>query len=137
MLFNLHLSRPEPYERPNFGAGAFGRSAQTYASPQQAWRAAQPRNDFAQHTYSPPRAYGGSTYGGTYGNRAFAEPRQEKSGGFHLFGGGHNSEKAYGGYKAPSYKSPKGYGGGSGFKEHSHGSSHSSGGGHHGGGHKL
>jgi hypothetical protein len=130
-------ARPESYDRSGYGSSFYGHSGQTYTSPQQTWRApqaAQPRNDFAQRSYSAPRpysGYGGSTYGGTYGNRAFAEPKPEKSGGFHLFGG-HNSEKSYG-----SYKAPKNYGGG--FKEHSHGSSHSSGGGggHHGGGHRF
>jgi len=97
-----------------------------YASPQQTWRAPmQQRNDFAQRSYQSDRSY--STYGGS---RNFAEARAEKSGGSHFFGGGHNSEKSYGSFKAPknSFKEPKAP------KEHSPGGGHS-GGGHSGGGH--
>jgi hypothetical protein len=87
---------------------------QAYASPQQYARAPMTtyqRNEFAQHSYTEPRSYGGS--------RSFAEsaPRQERSS--HMFGGGHSSYHAP---KAP--KAPKMSGGG-----------HHGGGGHGGGGH--
>jgi len=90
---------------------------QAYASPQQYSRAPMStyqRNEFAQHSYAEPRSYGGS--------RAFAEsaPKQERTGGSHLFGGGHGSFHAP---KAP--KAPKMSGGG-----HHGGGGH--GGGHHG-----
>jgi hypothetical protein len=119
-------------ENPNRAyAGSYGRPAtqnyaynraqpvmparpQAYASPQQYARAPMStyqRNEFAQHSYAEPRSYGGS--------RAFAEsaPKQERSSGSHMFGGGHSSYHAP---KAP--KAPKMSGGG-----------HHGGGGHSGG----
>jgi Protein of unknown function (DUF3300) len=110
--------RPAPqsyaYNRPQTVMPA---RPQTYASPQQYPRAPMStyqRNEFAQHSYAEPRSYGGS--------RSFAEnaPRQEHSGGSHMFGGGHGSFHAP---KAP--KAPKMSGGG-----HHGGGGH--GGGHHG-----
>jgi hypothetical protein len=135
-------SHMQSYERPGYGSSFSGRSGSAFGSAQAyagrpAPYATPQRNDFAQRS----QQFGGQSYGGdrsAYNNRAFAESRPEKSGGFHFFGGGQSSERSRGSYKAPSYKAPKGYGGG-GFKEHSsHGSSHSGGGGgHHGGGHRL
>jgi hypothetical protein len=111
-----------------------GRPSASYASPQQSWRTpSEQRNDFAQRSYQPQRSYlsdrSYSTYGGS---RNFAEARPEQSGASHFFGGGHNSDRSYGSYKAPknSFKEPKAP------KEHSHGGGHSGGGGHHGGGHR-
>ena len=121
-------------ENPNRAyAGSYGRPApqnyaynraqpvmparpQSYASPQQYSRAPMStyqRNQFAQHSYAEPRSYGGG--------RGFTEnaSRQERSGGGHMFGGGHGSYHAP---KAP--KAPKMSGGG-----------HHGGGGHGGGGH--
>ncbi len=122
--------RPQPYARP--GYGFYGRSPQTYASPQQTWRAPAPipqRGEFGQRSYFGDRSYPAPAI------RGFTEPRvkPEHSGGFHLFGR-HDGERSYGGSRAP-----KSFGGGREFKEHSHGGGHSGGGGHfgghHGGGH--
>jgi hypothetical protein len=136
---NYAYSRPQPAMTAR--EQAYGRSSGFQSSYQQAYasRPAMPyantqRNEFAPRSYSPAPSYSenrGSSYGGSaYGNRAFAESKPEKSGGFF---GGHNSEKSYGSYKAPksSFKEPKAP------KEHSHGGGHSGGGGHHGGGHRL
>jgi hypothetical protein len=107
----------QPGRQGGYGQAFSGRPSAPYTAPQ--------RNEFAQRSYSNERSYAG--YGGSaYGNRAFAEARPEKSGGSHFFGGGHSSDKSFGGYKAPknSFKAPKAP------KEHSHG-----GGGHSGGEH--
>ena len=116
-------SRPQqPYSRPGFGyetgsgyrgapTGNYGsRPAPAYSVPQQAYRAPASgfqRGDFAERS------------SGSYGGRGFEgySGRQEKSGGFHPFGGGHMHEP-----KAP--KPPK---------DSSHG--HSERGGHFGGRH--
>jgi hypothetical protein len=56
--------------------------------------------------------------------------KNDRSGGFHLFGGGNNSSKGFGGERAPknSYKAPKSFGGG---HEKAPKMSHSGGGGGH------
>lgn len=116
-----NYGRPAPrnyaYNRPQSVMPA---RPQPYSSPQQFARAPMStyqRNEFAQHSYAEPRSYGGS--------RSFAEsaPKQERSGGFHMFGGGHGSYHAPKEPKAP--KAPKMSGGG-----HHGGGGH--GGGHHG-----
>ena len=116
---------PQSYARPGYGSGFYGgtgqayggRSGGVYGSPQQGWRApaAAPRNDFGQRAYPAPRS--------APMNRSFGgySAKPERSGGFHLFGGGHNSGRSFGGGKAP-----KSSGGG----KHS-----GVGGGHSGGGH--
>jgi hypothetical protein len=127
-------AREQAYARSGYGSGFYGGSPQSYArpydSPRQARRApapAQQRGDYAQRSYSGERSYSASAgrgFGESYGKPA-------RSGGFHLFGGGHNAEKSYGGGRAPkSYSSGKGF-----SKGHSGGGGHS--GGHHGGGHRL
>jgi len=97
--------RPQSYARSGgYGNSFYGNSTQAYSgrpampyAGQQSYRApVYQRNDFAQ--------------------RAYAEPRQERSGGMHMFGGGHGEEH----FKAPKApKAPK---------------MSSGGGGHHGGG---
>jgi hypothetical protein len=130
---NYAYNRPQPAMTAR--EQAYGRSSGYQGGYQQAYASPQ-RNDFAQRSYSSAPSYTqnrGSAYGG-YSNRAFAESKPEKSGGSGFFGGGRNSEKSYGSYKAPksSFKAPKAP------KEHSHsGGGHSGGGGHHGGGHRL
>jgi hypothetical protein len=123
-------AREQANGRPGYGSGFQGGGyQQAYGGRPAMPYASQQRNDFAQRTYAGNGSH--SNYGGSaYGNRAFAESKPEKSGGFF---GGHNSEKSYGSYKAPksSFKGPKAP------KEHSHGGGHSSGGGHHVGGHRL
>jgi hypothetical protein len=106
--------RPQSYARPansyygNSGQSYGARPSPAYASPQQSWRSPSPvatsrPGDYAQRGYSPSRFY--------LGERAYASPapipmsrgyaqspsRAQQSGGFHLFGGGHNSERSYGG----------------------------------------
>lgn len=110
-------ARPQPYGRPGYASGFYGRSTQAYASPQQAWREpTSQRGDFGQRYSSAPAG------------RAFTEynARPQHAGGFHLFGGGHGGEKSYGGGHAPKFSS--------GGKHTGGGGGHS--GGHHGGGHQ-
>ena len=129
--------RSQTYDRS--GSSFYGRSGSTDGSPQTYSRpapyAAPQRNDFAQRSQFGGQSYGGDR--GGYNNRAFAESRPEKSGGFHLFGNHNGSQQSY-----RSYKAPKSYGGGGRqFKQSSHGGGHSggghSGGSHHGSGHRL
>ncbi len=117
----------QAYARPGYGSSYYGGSAQTYnygrsgygyGSPQQAWRSpstSMQRGAYDQRAYAAPSS------------RGFMQsaPKQERSGGFHLFGGG---SEHYGGGKPP-----KSFGGGG---KHSgggggHSSSHSGGGHHH------
>jgi hypothetical protein len=127
-------ARPQPYARPGYASGFYGGSPQSYArpyaSPRQATRAPAPtqqRSDYALRSYPGARSYSASA-GRGFGE-SYAKPA--RSGGFHLFGGGHNAGKSYGGGHAPkSYSSGKGS-----SKGHSGGGGHS--GGHHGGGHRL
>jgi len=125
--YNRMPARPQQsYARPGYASGFYGGAGQGYAnrpgsvysSPQQNWRSAAPvqqRGGFAQRSYAAPAG------------RGFMESpgRQEHSGGFHLFGGGHSAAKSYGGGHAP-----RSFGGG----RHSGGGGHS--GGHSGGGHR-
>ena len=138
-------ARPQSYSRPsnsyygNSGQSYGARPSPTYASPQQSWRSPSPiatshPGDYAQRGYSASRSY--------LGERAYASPapmpmsrgyaqspaRAQQSGGFHLFGGGHNSERSYGGSAPKSFHAEKAP------KEHSHGGGHSGGG--HSSGHR-
>jgi uncharacterized membrane protein YgcG len=139
-------ARQQADARSGYGSGFYGSSPQTYPrrpstgydNPQQNWRASAPgpqRGDIGQRSYPGERSYSASA------GRGFAEPpaKSARSGGFHLFGGGHNAEKSYsygGGHAPKSYSSGKSYrGGGKSFsKSHSGGGGHS-GGHHHGSGH--
>jgi hypothetical protein len=120
--------RPQTYARPGgYGSGFYASQPRVYSSPQQTWRApasTYQRNDFAQRSYVD-RSYGNQ---GSYsGGRGFAEsaPKQERSGGFHMFGGNHGERSFHSSYKAAKMpKAPKMSGGGH------HGGGH--GGGHHG-----
>ncbi len=132
-------SAPQSFERPAYRSGFYGETGQNYgnrpgsvnSSPQQNWRspATAPRNDFASR--------------GDFNQRAFSAPRSapmarsfqsysakpEKSGGFHLFGGGHSSGNSYG-HSFGGGKAPKSFGGGS-HGGGGHSSSHGSSGHHH------
>jgi hypothetical protein len=145
-----YAARPQAYaERQQYdarsynGAGMYGRSpnAYNYANRPSQNYAERPGTAYANPyrapayqapayrapQYESPRAYS-SRPSESYGN-AFA--RNEKSGGFHLFGGSRDS-------RGSSYRAPKNYGGG--HESHSFGHekapkmSHG-GGGHSGGGH--
>lgn len=127
---------PEPI-RQGYGSGFVGRpgegygyrSGGGYANPTPAFRApsAPQRDNFGERFAQPSMG------------RGYSEPKAEKSGGFHPFGGGRNSEFAYGGGKMPKNfggeKMPKNFGHekmpkAPHFSGHGH-----SGGGHSGGGH--
>jgi len=92
---------PQSYARPGYGSSYYGGTSQAYdgrmggyGSPQRGWRApAVP----AQHGGFEQRAYVAP------GGRGFmgSEARPRRSGGLHMFGGGHGSERAFGGGKAP------------------------------------
>jgi len=136
-------ARPQTYSRPGgYGSGFDGRGGQSFARPaspysyggQQGWRTPEStyqRNDFAQRSYAEPRSYSG--------NRGYAEAyaRPEKSGGMHLFGGGHSGGDEHFAYKAPKMPKPMKaphMSGGGGFGGGHHGGGGGFGGGHHGGG---
>jgi hypothetical protein len=109
-------ARPQPgYEqrsfssqvpsRPGYGSSFLGgRSGAYYAGAQQSWHATEQRSfashGFGQQASSPPR---NSFF--SHGNSAYAY-KPERSGGFHLFGGGNRSPH----FSAP--KPPKSFGGG-------------------------
>ncbi len=115
----------QAYARPGYGSGFYSGAGQTYGygrqqgssygAPQRSWRA--PSMPSQRGGYEQQRSFAATP------SRGFMQsaPKQERSGGFHLFGGGHGSEHSFGGGKPP-----KSYGGGGG-----HSSSHSSGGHHH------
>ena len=122
-------AREQADGRSGYGPSYYGGSPRTYPNrpapayriPEQNWRASatvQQRGDSAGRSYLGERSYS------TSAGRGFAESstRPARSGGFHLFGGGH---KSYGGGHAP-----KSYGGG-----RATGKGHSGGGGHSGGHH--
>jgi hypothetical protein len=117
------VNRPQPYAvrpeqavRPGYGSGFANRPGDFYGAPMQSYRAPAPgsqRGDPGQRFSAPLR------------DRDYAKlsGKQEHSGGFHPFGGGHASAKSYGGGHAPK-----------GFKnEHRSGGGHLGGGGHSGG----
>jgi hypothetical protein len=126
---------PEPV-RPGYspgygnrpGEGNRFRSGGGYSAPAPIYRqpVAPARGGFGERSFEPSRD----------GGRGFNEHefKQEKSGGFHAFGGGRNSDfsreqrmpKNFGHEKMP--KAPH-------FSEHGHGGGGHSGGGHSGGGH--
>jgi len=121
---------PQPYGRPapTYGSGFYNRPGGerydtrpgiSYAPPSQSYRV--PQSNYP-HAGSPGPASG--FYGnGSRGMESYA-PKPQKSGGFHLFGGGHERE-------------PKGFGSSTGFSSKGFSSHHSGGGGHsssHGGG---
>lgn len=123
--------------RNGYGRGFSARPGMAYANPSQGFgsRGFGNSRSYGRGNSFDGRGYGG---GGSFG-------RQQKSGGFHLFGGGHNSN-GYGGGRASNGffgggRAPKGYGGGFGGgrapkmpKQRSFGGGHF-GGGHFGGGH--
>jgi hypothetical protein len=119
----------QAYARPGYGSSFYGGTGQTYGygrqqgsnygAPQQSWRAPtmpSQRGGFEQRSYAASSS------------RGFMQsaPKQERSGGFHMFGGGRSSEHSFGGGKAPKSYGGGGHGGGGG-----HSSSHSGGGHHH------
>jgi len=139
-------ARPQSYARPansyygNPGQSYGARPSPTYASPQQSWRSQSPiasslPGNYAQRGFSGSQSYlGERAYASAPSmpmSRGYAQApaRPQQSGGFHLFGGGHNSERSYGGGSASrsfhAERAPK---------EHSHGGGHSGGG--HSSGHR-
>lgn len=133
-----HINRP--------GMGFSGSPSQNYRNLQ----ASAPRSTFGNNrAYNAYNGYNGSS-GFRGGNQAWGQP-QPRSGGFHLFGGGHASQSysynggGHGGWKAPraphqsfggghsSFGGSHSFGGGGG---HSFGGGHSSGGSHGGGHHR-
>ena len=130
---------PQPSRPQQFGSNAYGsnnrpwdnhitRPGMAYAAPSQPYRAP---------VSSYPREEMGSR---PYGTQNYA-PKENHSGGFHLFGGGHSSDKVYGGERMPKSYSfsghePKGFGREKAPKAPKMPkASHSGGGGHSGGGH--
>ena len=131
------IARPQQYSqlnrgysgRPSYGSGFVagnrgyeGRAGGSgYAGPSQGFRGPS-SGSFGERGFESRESRGPSGYGGGRSFDGYSGGR-EKSGGFHMFGGGHEP-------KAP--KMSKGFGGG--HSEHGgHGGGHS--GGHSGGGH--
>jgi hypothetical protein len=103
--------------RPAYGEGFYGRSGETHAPAY--GRAESPASDRMQQAYRSPVTY----------------PKAEKTGGFHLFGGGGESKLKEPKFKEPKFKEPKFSA--PKFKEPKMSSGHFGGGGHssgHGGG---
>jgi uncharacterized membrane protein YgcG len=137
-------ARQQSYVRPGgYGNGFYSNSQQAYAArpatpyagQQQAYRApasSYQRNNYTQRSYAD-RSY--ANQGSYSGGRGYAESyaKQEKSGGSHMFGGGHGEESPHYSYKAPRMpkapKAPRMSGGG----HRSGGGGHSGGLFHHGG----
>ena len=114
------VSRPQAYGRPEnrlaYGPEAYGGSGRGYSAPVQAYRA-------------PAEAFARSDFAGRDSGAFRSAEKPEKSGGFHLFGGGSKEPKySEPKFSEPKYKEPK-------FKEPKMASSKSFGGGHSGGGH--
>ncbi|MGB0125146.1 MAG: DUF3300 domain-containing protein [Silvibacterium sp.] len=116
---NISFNRSQSYIRPAHGSN-YG--SQAYRAPSSGFD----RNNFGQRSST---AYRGNSFIGS-------SNKSSHSGGFHLFGSGHNSSSfGHESFKAPkAYKAPKGFGVGG---HHSFGGGHSNGhsGGGHGGGH--
>ncbi len=107
--------------RPAPGMGFMSRGSGGYGSPRAYRGGEQPG---AARSYGGGSAFGGrSGFERGYAGGGFA--KAPKSGGFHLFGGGHSSSE-FGGHPSRSFR-------GGGHSSHSFGGVHSSGG--HGGGH--
>ena len=139
-----YSSRPQTYGNPGYRYGYTGQTTNSY-----------PGSGYSRNSYSAPQAYAtrpgfkysnpSSSYRApqsnysrgsssrSYENYGNTMARNERSGGFHLFGGG--QPKSFGGQRAPSYsyKAPKSFGGGhqsfGGGHEKALRMSHSSGGG--------
>jgi hypothetical protein len=108
-------SRPEESNRGRLGA--------IYSSPMQ--------QSFRAPAASSQRGYFGERFSAPDAGRDYARlsDQPKRSGGFHLFGGGHASEKAYGGYSSKNFsggqKVKRGnWGGGGHSGGHSRGSRH-------------
>jgi hypothetical protein len=125
--------RQQAYARPNaYGQGFNQGAPRGYAGSQPYARGgaySYQRNDLSQRAYAEPR----SAFGGRGGAESFRS--NERSGGSHLFGGGHGGESFHTSYHAPKApKAPKMSGGGHFGGGHFHGGGHSGGGhsSHHG-----
>jgi hypothetical protein len=123
-------ARMQEYARPgSYGSGFYSNPRESYAarpatpySSSQLARApaisAYQRNEFAQRSYAEPRSYA-APRGNEQAFRS-SEHFEQRSGGFHMFGGGRAGESSHSSFHAPKApKAPKMSGGG-----------HHSGGGH-------
>jgi hypothetical protein len=106
-------TRPQSYSNPGYRYGYTGRTSYGYTGPQ----TYNTRPSFA--TSNPSRSYRAPQpdYSRGYSNRSYENygnsmARNERSGGFHLFGGG--QPRSFSNQRAPSYsyKAPKSFGGG-------------------------
>ncbi len=127
-----YAGRPQTYSNPAYGYS--NRATNGYAGQPYA---ARPNYGYSNSypSYRAPqsnsfRAYSGRSYEG-YGN---SMARNERSEGFHPFGGG-KEPKGFGGGREPKFKAPKSFGGGGHERapkmSHSGGHSGGGGGGHH------
>jgi hypothetical protein len=131
-----YSNRPQPFsnygQRPGFGSGLSARAPESYGggrspgfvTPTQPYRAPEP--GFGRGGFSRPPA---NSFAGSYGQPSHA------GGGFHLFGGGHESPPSFGGGRSFTGGGSHSFGGGSGGHSFSGGGHSFSGGGHSTGGH--
>jgi hypothetical protein len=126
--------RQQQIARPGYGGDLYNRSGTGYGNGAGYSSAPGYSNNRSMQTYRPPESnfqrgeYGNQAYGPSSGASAGKAPKQEKSGGFHLFGGGNQAKFSEPKFSQPKYKEPKqpkfssGHSGGGG-----HSSGHSSG----------
>jgi Protein of unknown function (DUF3300) len=130
-----YSNRPQSYNNPGTSYGYAGRSNYGYTGPQN--YAARPNLAYSNPSGSyraPQQDYSRGYSSRSYENYSNMTARNERTGGFHPFGGG--APKSFSSERAPSYsyKAPKSFGGGRQSFGGGHASapkmSHSSGGGH-------
>jgi hypothetical protein len=128
-------NRPQSYSSPSYSYGYTGRSNYGYTGPQNyATRPSFAYSSPSRSYRAPQRDYSRGYSSRSYENYGNTTARNERSGGFHPFGGG--APKSFT-ERAPkySYKAPKSFGGGhqsfGGGHEKAPKMSHSSGGGRH------
>ena len=104
-----YANRPQTYSNPAYGysnRATNGYSGQPYAArPNYGYSNSYP--SYRAPASNSSRAYSGRSYEGYSNSMA----RNERSEGFHSFGGG-KEPKGFGSERAPKFKEPKGFGGG-------------------------
>ncbi|MGA2906310.1 MAG: DUF3300 domain-containing protein [Terracidiphilus sp.] len=106
-------TRPQGYSNPGYSYGYTGRSNYGYTGPQTfATRPSFAYSSPSRSYRAPQPDYSRGYSSRSYENHGNSVARNERSGGFHLFGGG--TPRGFSSPRAPkySYKAPKGFGGG-------------------------
>jgi hypothetical protein len=108
-----YSNRPQSYGNPGSRYGYTGRSNYNYSAPQA--YSTRPGFGYSNPSSSyraPQQDYSRGSSSRSYENYGNTAARNERSGGFHLFGGG--QPRSFSSQRAPSYsyKAPKSFGGG-------------------------